>query len=141
MPNAIRAAWVSTTHRYRVAGVDRDPSMLAEARRRAPSLDWRLADLADLEIPGTAPFDAAVAAGNVFPYLTPGGTGVLVNRGAAATRRAPHRRVHARPREVAVWRSARRQGHARPLRPVVYSRGTVAAAPLGELGTCALRRR
>jgi SAM-dependent methyltransferase len=77
---------------YRVAGVDLDPSMLAEARRRAPSLDWRLADLADLEIPGAAPFDAAVAAGNVFPYLTAGtGTAVLVNRGAAATRRAPHR--------------------------------------------------
>jgi SAM-dependent methyltransferase len=67
---------------HAVAGVDLDASMLAEARRRAPCLNWRLADLADLD-PPAAPFDAAIAAGNVFPYLTPGtGAAVLVNLAA-----------------------------------------------------------
>lgn len=68
---------------YRVVGVDLDESMLAEARRRAPHLDWHLADLATLDIPGRARFDAVVAAGNVFPYLTPGtGDAVLVSLAA-----------------------------------------------------------
>ena len=65
---------------YRVVGVDVDPSMLAEARRRAPQLHWHLADLADFDLADHPPFDAAVAAGNVIPYLTPGtGRAVLVN--------------------------------------------------------------
>ncbi len=68
---------------YRVVRVDLDESMLAEARRRAPHLDWHLADLATLDIPGRARFDAVVAAGNVFPYLTPGtGDAVLVSLAA-----------------------------------------------------------
>ena len=33
-------------------------------------MTWLLADLADLDLP--APFDLVVAAGNLFPLLTPG---------------------------------------------------------------------
>lgn len=58
---------------HRVVGVDLDDSMLAQARAAAPQLDWRLLDLAD---PGALrldrPLDAVVAAGNLWPLLTPG---------------------------------------------------------------------
>ena len=53
----------------RVVGVDLDPEMLATARRRAPDVDWRLADLATVDL-GQA-FDAIVMAGNVMIFLTP----------------------------------------------------------------------
>ncbi len=53
-----------------VAGVDIDAEMLATARRKAPQVDWRLADLATVGLGRT--FDAAVAAGNVMIFLTPG---------------------------------------------------------------------
>ena len=52
----------------RVVGVDRDESMIAEARRRAPGLDWVHADLAELAL-GRA-FDVVVLAGNV-PLFCP----------------------------------------------------------------------
>lgn len=55
---------------HRVVGVDLDASMLAQARAAAPELDWRLADLTDLHLEG--PVDAVVAAGNLWPLLTPG---------------------------------------------------------------------
>ncbi|MDD7937101.1 methyltransferase domain-containing protein [Actinomycetospora lutea] len=58
---------------HRVVGVDLDESMLAEARAAAPELDWRLVDLAD---PDALHLDhrveAVVAAGNLWPLLTPG---------------------------------------------------------------------
>jgi SAM-dependent methyltransferase len=53
-----------------VVGVDIDPEMLATARRKAPGVDWRLADLATVDL--ARPFDAAIAAGNVMIFLTPG---------------------------------------------------------------------
>jgi SAM-dependent methyltransferase len=52
-------------------GVDVDPSMLATARARAPSLTWIQADLCHLELDRT--FDVVVLAGNV-PLFTPPGT-------------------------------------------------------------------
>ncbi|MFH9412377.1 class I SAM-dependent methyltransferase [Streptomyces rochei] len=63
---------------YDGAGVDRDASMLAVARRSAPRLNWVQADLADLD-PSTAGagFDLVVAAGNVFPLLAPGTEGAV----------------------------------------------------------------
>lgn len=55
---------------HRVVGADLDASMLDEARAAAPELDWRHVDLVDLRL--DAPVDAVVAAGNLWPLLTPG---------------------------------------------------------------------
>ncbi|HET6210048.1 MAG TPA: class I SAM-dependent methyltransferase [Jatrophihabitans sp.] len=69
----------------RCTGVDLDPSMLAEARRAAPELDWLAGDLtglAELLDPATR-FDLVVAAGNVIPLLAPGTlTGALASLAA-----------------------------------------------------------
>ncbi len=51
-----------------VVGVDRDPSMIAEARRRAPELAWVHADLVTLDLGRS--FDVVVMAGNV-PIFCP----------------------------------------------------------------------
>ena len=53
-----------------IVGVDLDEVMLAQARQKAPQLDWRLGDLSTLALDGG--FDAIVLAGNVMIYLTPG---------------------------------------------------------------------
>jgi SAM-dependent methyltransferase len=53
-----------------VVGVDVDTSMLAEARRRAPSLSWMHRDLADLDLGRT--FDVVVLAGNVLLFTIEG---------------------------------------------------------------------
>src|SRR5437868_9410747 len=50
-----------------VVGVDVDPSMLATARRQAPDLDWRLGDLATIDLGCT--FDVALLAGNVMLFV------------------------------------------------------------------------
>lgn len=55
---------------HRVVGVDLDASMLEQARAAAPELDWRHVDLVDLRLDD--PVDAIVAAGNLWPLLTPG---------------------------------------------------------------------
>jgi len=68
-----------------VVGIDADPAMLAVARRRAPELEWRLADLATLKLaPGS--FDAAVLAGNVMIFLAPGTEAAVVTNLAGALR-------------------------------------------------------
>lgn len=54
-----------------VTGVDADPEMLAIARQRAPELDWRLGDLASMDMPPGA-FDLAVLAGNVMLFVARG---------------------------------------------------------------------
>ena len=72
---------------HRVVGADLDASMLDEARRAAPDLDWRLADLAespDLLLPRS--LDAVVAAGNLWPLLTPGTHARVVARLASSLR-------------------------------------------------------
>ncbi|MEJ7832040.1 MAG: class I SAM-dependent methyltransferase [Nocardioides sp.] len=53
-----------------VVGTDVDESMLALARQDAPDLDWRHADLADLDLGER--FDVVLIAGNVVPLLEPG---------------------------------------------------------------------
>lgn len=53
-----------------VVGVDLDPGMLVAARRKAPGIPWIEADLADFHLERR--FDAAVMAGNVMIFLTPG---------------------------------------------------------------------
>ena len=59
-----------------VVGVDLDPAMLATARRKAPLVDWRLADLATVDLAGS--FDVAVMAGNVMIFLAPGSEQAVV---------------------------------------------------------------
>lgn len=58
---------------HRVAGVDLDGSMLAEARSAAPELTWVEADLLDVDASRVnGPVDCVVLAGNVMVFLTPG---------------------------------------------------------------------
>jgi len=65
-----------------VVGVDIDPTMLDTARRKAPCLRWMAADLADatvLDERGEPQrFDAAVLAGNVMIFVTPGTEGAVI---------------------------------------------------------------
>jgi SAM-dependent methyltransferase len=59
-----------------VVGVDIDPEMLATARRKAPGVDWRLADLATVDL--SRSFEAIVMAGNVMIFLEPGSEAAVV---------------------------------------------------------------
>jgi SAM-dependent methyltransferase len=59
-----------------VVGADIDAEMLRTARRKAPGVDWVLADLATVDLGRT--FDAIVMAGNVMIFLTPGTEGAVV---------------------------------------------------------------
>ena len=69
---------------FDVVGVDSDASMLQVAREAAPDLDWRLADLVDLE--DEAACDLVVAAGNVMIFVAPGTGPQVVRRLARALR-------------------------------------------------------
>lgn len=64
-----------------VTGTDRDPAMLATARRLAPAIDWIEADLATLDL--GARFAAVVLAGNVPLFVDPGTQPAVVRRVAA----------------------------------------------------------
>ncbi|MHB8218779.1 MAG: class I SAM-dependent methyltransferase [Acidimicrobiales bacterium] len=55
-------------HGIEVVGVDADPSMIAEAQKRAPNLVWCRQDLVGLELGRS--FDVVVMAGNV-PLFCP----------------------------------------------------------------------
>jgi SAM-dependent methyltransferase len=59
-----------------VVGVDVDPEMLDTARRKAPDVDWRLADLATVHLGRT--FDAIAMAGNVMIFLESGTEAAVV---------------------------------------------------------------
>lgn len=74
---------------YDVVGVDVDASMLDVARREAPGLDWREADLASFDLGET--FDLVLLAGNILPLLEPGTLDAVAARLAAHT--APGGRV------------------------------------------------
>jgi SAM-dependent methyltransferase len=72
---------------HHCTGVDVDSSMLAVARREAPTQEWLLGDLARLDTLGLKPgFDLALAAGNVIPLLAPGTESVVVRQLAAVLR-------------------------------------------------------
>ncbi|MEU0298218.1 class I SAM-dependent methyltransferase [Streptomyces sp. NPDC006175] len=72
---------------HRCTGVDVDSSMLAVARRDAPTQEWLLGDLARLDTLGLEPgFDLALAAGNVIPLLAPGTEPQVLRQLAAALR-------------------------------------------------------
>jgi SAM-dependent methyltransferase len=65
---------------HTVVGVDIDPVLIAAAVEDHPGPTWLVGDLATLDVTGTEgyqPFDGAVVAGNVLPYLAPG-TGAQV---------------------------------------------------------------
>jgi SAM-dependent methyltransferase len=53
-----------------IVGVDLDARMLDRAYEQAPDLDWRLGDLATIDLGHT--FDLILLAGNVMLFLTPG---------------------------------------------------------------------
>lgn len=58
-----------------VVGVDADPELINAALTDHPDPTWLVADLAELDLAALGvpePFDAAVCAGNVMPYLAPG---------------------------------------------------------------------
>lgn len=55
---------------FDVVGVDLDPMMLDEARKKAPALEWVLSDLVQLRL--RREFDATVLAGNVMLFVGPG---------------------------------------------------------------------
>lgn len=74
---------------HSVVGVDADPEMIAAARADHPKPVWLTGDLAELDLVGagrTEPFDAAVVAGNVMPFLAPGTARVVLARLAAHLR-------------------------------------------------------
>lgn len=52
-----------------VVGVDLDPDLLERARRRAPDLEWVVADLVEVDL--RRQFDVVVMAGNVLPFADP----------------------------------------------------------------------
>ena len=58
---------------YDVVGTDLDATMLEQAQAAAPGLDWRLADLATLDLGET--YDLVLVAGNTIPLLEPGTLG------------------------------------------------------------------
>ena len=61
-----------------VVGVDLDPVMLGTGMRKAPELNWLVADLETVNL--KRKFDAVLMAGNVMIFLTPGTEGrVLLN--------------------------------------------------------------
>ncbi len=63
---------------YDTVGLEVEPAMLAEARRKAPGLEWVLADLATAELP-EGRFDLVVAAGNVMIFLELGTEAAVVS--------------------------------------------------------------
>lgn len=72
---------------HRCTGVDVDPSMLAVARRDAPTQEWLPGDLARLDALDLDPdFDLVLAAGNVIPLLAPGTEPDVVRQLAGALR-------------------------------------------------------
>ncbi|MFI6095601.1 class I SAM-dependent methyltransferase [Lentzea sp. NPDC051213] len=65
-----RVAIELARHGIEVVGADRDQSMLAYARERAPGVTWVRSDLAELDLERT--FDVVVMAGNVPLFTEPG---------------------------------------------------------------------
>lgn len=68
---------------HTVVGVDVDPELIEAARTDHPGPTWINADLAAFDLAAHGidePFDAALCAGNVMPFLAPGtGAAVLTN--------------------------------------------------------------
>jgi len=80
-----RVAIELARHGIDVVGVDIDAAMLDTARTRAPELEWRLGDLATVDV-GEDAFDVAVLAGNVLIFVAPGTEGEVVANVARSLR-------------------------------------------------------
>jgi 2-polyprenyl-3-methyl-5-hydroxy-6-metoxy-1,4-benzoquinol methylase len=67
---------------HEVVGVDADPLLIEAAQADHPGPTWLVADLSELDLlsAGQPPFDAAVVAGNVMPYLAPGSGSAVLTR-------------------------------------------------------------
>ena len=59
-----------------VTGVDIDAEMLRTAQEKSPGVDWRLGDLATIDLGRN--YDAIVMAGNVMIFLAPGSEAAVV---------------------------------------------------------------
>jgi SAM-dependent methyltransferase len=70
---------------HTVVGVDVDPALVAAARADHPGPRYVVADLATLAL-DEEPFDAAVLAGNVLVFVTPGSEHQVLERVAAHVR-------------------------------------------------------
>ncbi|MGH9205294.1 MAG: class I SAM-dependent methyltransferase [Acidimicrobiales bacterium] len=77
-----RVAIELARRRIRVTGIDVDPEMLDVAIQKAPRLDWRLGDLASVDI-GSEEFDLIVCAGNVLLFVELGTEGLVIANLAA----------------------------------------------------------
>ena len=68
---------------HTVVGVDADPELIAAAEQDHPGPRWLVADLSELDLPSMGepePFDGAVLAGNVLPFVAPGTEGAVLSR-------------------------------------------------------------
>lgn len=61
-------------------GVDLDERMLNTGKRKAPEVEWHLADLVEIDLDRT--FEAVLMAGNVMIFLTPGTEGAVLANAA-----------------------------------------------------------
>ena len=78
-----RVAIELARHHIKVLGVDVDESMIAEARRLAPELEWIQADLAALSLDRR--FDVVVLAGNVPLFCRESSRSALIQACASHT--------------------------------------------------------
>jgi SAM-dependent methyltransferase len=77
------------TRGHIVVGIDADPELIEAAKADHPGPTWLVADLAELDLAAegeSEPFDAAVCAGNVMPFLAPGTERLVLARIAAHLR-------------------------------------------------------
>jgi SAM-dependent methyltransferase len=71
---------------HTVVGVDVDAALVDAARADYPAAKYVVADLATLDLRDEQPFDAAVLAGNVLVFVTPGSERQVLARVAAHVR-------------------------------------------------------
>jgi SAM-dependent methyltransferase len=71
---------------HTVVGVDVDPALAEAARADYPGPRFDVADLSTLDLADEPPFDAAVLAGNVLVFVTPGSERQVLARVAAHVR-------------------------------------------------------
>lgn len=74
---------------HTVVGADADPALIEAARADHPGPTWLVADLAELDLPARGepePFDAAVLAGNVLPFVASGTEADVLRRVGAHVR-------------------------------------------------------
>jgi 2-polyprenyl-3-methyl-5-hydroxy-6-metoxy-1,4-benzoquinol methylase len=68
---------------HTVVGVDVDPILIEAARADHPGPDWRVGDLAELDLPAAGvpePFDLVLCAGNVLTFVAEGTEAEVLRR-------------------------------------------------------------